>query len=189
MILSNMIEKARRLSRTGTNVPNEVVTDWLNEAMRQFVIDAGGITEVLDVPFTGNQIATPQGFFALHHLFIARNELKKGSLTMLSKSDIEGTPELYFVSGGKILFNRKASSPGLTAKLIYDRFPKDLVLDTDSPELPEKAHLALVYLAASKLSEENFEYDEASRNLANYRNEIQRYNIDQANANPSIFGR
>ena len=77
----------------------------------------------------------------------------------------------------------------ISAKLIYDRFPKDLALDTDSPELPEKAHLALVYLAASKLSEENFEYDEASRNLANYRNEIQRYNIDQANANPSIFGR
>jgi hypothetical protein len=116
-----MIEKARRLSRTGTNIPNEVVADWLNEAMCQFVIDAGGITEVLDVPFTGNQIATPQGFFTLHHLFIARNELKKGSLTMLSESDIEGTPELYFVSGGKILFNRKASAPAY-AKLIYDRF-------------------------------------------------------------------
>lgn len=185
----SMIEKARRLSRTGSNISGDIIVDWLNEAMRQFVIDAGGITEVLDVPFTGNYISTPQGFFSLHHLFIARNELRKGAMTMLSDSDIEGTPSLYFVSGGKILFDRKSPSPGLTARLIYDRFPVELSTDSDVPELPEKAHLALVYLAASKLCEENFEYDEASRNLANYRNEIQRYNIDEANANPSIFGR
>mgnify|MGYP000963981250 CR=1 FL=1 len=189
MTLTRMIEKARRLSRTGANIPDSVVTDWLNEAMRQFVIDAGGITETLDVPFTGNQIATPSGFFSLHHLFIARNALKRGAMTILCDSDIEGTPTAYFVSAGKILFDRKVKSPGLTARIIYDRFPLELGSAEDAPELPEKAHLALVYLAASKLSEENFEYDEASRALANYRNEVQRYTVDQANANPSIFGR
>lgn len=189
MTLNHMIEKARRLSRTGTSIADDVVKDWLNEAMRQFVIDAGGITEVGVSTIIGNSIATPEHFFSLHHLFIARNELRRGSLHILAEGDIEGTPSLYFLSGGKILFDRKVASPGMSCKLIYDRFPVELVEAADTPELPEKAHLALVYLAASKLSEENFEYDEATRALANYRNEIQRYTIDQSNANPSIFGK
>jgi hypothetical protein len=184
-----MIEKARRLSRTGASITDDVVKDWLNEAMRQFVIDAGGITEAGDTLLVGNSIIVPVHFFSLHHLFIARNELRRGSLHILAEGDIEGTPSLYFLSGGKILFNRKVASPGVMCKLIYDRFPVELTDPSDSPELPEKAHLALVYLAASKLSEENFEYDEAARALANYRNEVQRYTIDQSNANPSIFGK
>jgi hypothetical protein len=189
MTLKSMIEKARRLSRTGASVSDDVVADWLNEAMRQFVIDAGGITETAEAPITGNYVATPEHFFSLHHLFIGRNELKRGSMQILADNDVEGTPARFFVSAGKILFDRKVSSPGLTCRMVYDRFPQELSEDTDVPELPEKAHLALVYLAASKLSEENFEYDEATRSLANYRNEIQRHTIDEANANPSIFGR
>jgi hypothetical protein len=184
-----MIEKARRLSRTGASVSDDVVADWLNEAMRQFVVDAGGITETAEALITGNYVATPEHFFSLHNLFIGRNELKRGTLAILADSDVEGTPSRYFLSAGKILFDRRCPSPSLTCRMIYDRFPRELESDTDVPELPEKAHLALVYLAASKLSEENFEYDEATRSLANYRNEIQRYTIDEANANPSIFGR
>ncbi|MHB9152948.1 MAG: phage adaptor protein [Spirochaetales bacterium] len=184
-----MIEKARRLSRTGASISDEVVADWINEAMRQFVIDAGGITEVGEVTIIGNSVTVPEHFFSLHHLFIGRNELRRGSMQILANADIEGTPSLYFLSAGKILFDRKCSSPGIPCRIIYDRFPVELVAEIDSPELPEKAHLALVYLAASKLSEENFEYDEATRALANYRNEIQRYTLDEANANPSIFGK
>lgn len=184
-----MIEKARRLSRTGASISDEIVKDWINEAMRQFVIDAGGITEVIELPLSGNSVTVPEHFFCLHHLFIGRNELKRGSMQILANADIEGTPALYFLSAGKILFDRKCSSPGMSCRIIYDRFPVELALETDIPELPEKAHLALAYLAASKLSEENFEYDEATRALANYRNEIQRYLQDQSNANPSIFGK
>ena len=169
-----MIEKARRLSRTGASVSDEIVQDWINEAMRQFVIDAGGITEVGELTIVGNSAAVPEHFFSLHHLFIGRNELRRGSMQILANADIEGTPALYFLSAGKILFDRNCSAPGLPCRIIYDRFPAELIEETDIPELPEKAHLALAYLAASKLSEENFEYDEATRALANYRNEIQR---------------
>lgn len=189
MTLKSMIEKARRLSRTGSSVGDEVVKDWINEAMRQFVIDAGGVTETVEAAITGNYVPTPEHFFSLHHLFIARNELKRGSMQILADNDVEGIPTRFFLSERKILFDRKVSSSGMMCRLIYDRFPIELSDDADVPELSEKAHLALVYLAASKLSEENFEYDEATRALANYRNEIQRYTIDQSNANPSIFGR
>lgn len=184
-----MIEKARRLSRTGASISDEIVKDWINEAMRQFVIDAGGITEVAESTIIGNSVTVPEHFFSLHHLFIGRNELRRGSMQILANADIEGTPSLYFLSAGNILFDRKCIAPGLSCRMIYDRFPVELSGETDIPELPEKAHLALAYLAASKLSEENFEYDEATRTLANYRNEIQRYTLDQSNANPSIFGR
>jgi len=187
--LKNMIEKARRLSRTGASVSDEIVKDWINEAMRQFVIDVGGITEVGELIIIGNSVTVPEHFFSLHHLFIGRNELRRGSMQILANADIEGTPEKYFLSASKILFDRKCSSPGMSARIIYDRFPVELALETDIPELPEKAHLALAYLSASKLSEENFEYDEATRALANYRNEIQRYLQDESNANPSIFGK
>jgi hypothetical protein len=189
MTLKAMIEKARRLSRTGASVSDEVVKDWINEALRQFVIDAGGITDVAEINLVGNSVAAPEHFFSLYHLFIGRTELRRGSMQILANADIEGTPSLYFLSASKILFDRKSPASGLPCRIIYDRFPLELVNDTDVPELPEKAHLALVYLASSKLSEENFEYDEATRALANYRNEIQRYSQDQANANPSIFGK
>lgn len=187
MNLKMLIETARRLSRTSDSVADSVVIAWINEGLRQYVVDAGGLSDVYDTTFTGASVALPYNFYRLNRVRVGTRVLKKGDADMLVDNDIEGLPSQYYIAGNTMHFDRSVGTTTTSIRIVYERFVSPLASVSDYPEFPESSHVAIAYFAASKLAEENFEYEEAKRLYANYRNETTRALVNRGNTNTSIF--
>lgn len=164
MNVSDILVRVKRNfgDESGVQITDADIIRWINDGQRQIVLMNEGLLEnraTSDSVAGQNEYSLPADILVLKHIqFKDQGQDSYFNVKPLNLNDFNayidgwdgttfqrGTPTVYTVFAGKILFFPTPDTAQTAAiKVYYNRKPVVVVLTTDTPDLPELYHEALV---------------------------------------------
>ena len=164
MLVSEILTRVKRTfgDESGVQVQDDDILRWINDGQRQFVLENDGLLETTATAasVTGQmEYAIPTDLLLLKGISYkgpgyasyvrlkgySKNEFDDYIDGWDGNTTIGGTPSCYMIFAGKInLFPVPSASLPTAIKIYYNRKPTDVVVNTDTPEIPVLYHETLV---------------------------------------------
>lgn len=145
-----------------------------------------GDTWIGETPkFSNAELAIPTDFVDVVYVTWEGKQLQKIPFQDIQNKQY-GIPAFYAIIYDSIKLYPIPEKQG-TCYMAYMAIPPLLVADTDTPQFPASAHIALASYAASKLSEEAFDSERASRYYNQFMVEVNKLRAEISNMNSETF--
>lgn len=131
--------------------------------------------------YANNELDLPTDYVDVIYILWDDLPLKKIPFST-TKYPATGTPAYYATIYGTIRLYPTPTEQG-RCYMAYMEVPDVPSSDDASPAIPQQAHTALVYYAASKLSEEVFDTERAGRYWSHYMTDVNKVRAQIANIN------
>ncbi len=178
MLVSEIQGRVKRQfgDESGVQIQDSDIINWINDAMRQFVVSNDGLFEKVDtlgvVPGT-QEYALPVDLLLLQSISYkdtsdtAYRKLKGYSAAEFNEyidgwsgTDVTGTPTCYQIFAKNIvLFPVPDHTKADAIKIYYNRIPALVSLPSDTPELPELYHQTIVKYCLTQAYELDEDWD------------------------------